>query len=65
LDQKAGASWSTSIFVEFRLIEQAATVEQAKALDGSDKIFTDEGLLVPIIPDDPLLRTFSACIHGQ
>jgi hypothetical protein len=36
--------------------EQGASAEAAKALDGSDKVFSDEGLLIPVIPDDPLLR---------
>jgi len=36
--------------------EQGASAEAAKALKGSDKVFSDERLLIPVIPDDPLLR---------
>ena len=35
---------------------QGASAEQAKALDGREKLFQDEELLIPVIPDDPLLR---------
>jgi hypothetical protein len=42
--------------VNFVADEQGASAEAAKALDGSDKVFSDEGLLIPAIPDDPLLR---------
>lgn len=31
-------------------------MEQAKALSGQEELFTDEKLLIPVIPDDPLLR---------
>lgn len=35
---------------------KGASAEQAKVLDGSGQILKDDGLLVPIIPDDPYLR---------
>lgn len=36
--------------------EKGASAQAAKSLDGSDKVFGEEGLLIPVIPDDPLLR---------
>jgi hypothetical protein len=40
------------------LIKQYPEIKAIQALSPSDKLFSDDALLIPTIPDDPLLRTF-------